>query len=263
MNAQVKSKLQLFREKYPAYDDLSDQELANALYKKYYSDLAEPDVYRMLGLPTDDPSFGTQNLAEASIAENAAAMTPEVLALDPDLEATVPGYIGETGKAIVRGFGSGVLSAGAGLAEFADAATDLAGFEDLIDSGDENFLINLANQGKQSIDENLGVGDAYKDAYIVKVGEAVGSIGSLFAFGGVGGLLGRAASGAKAAGLLGKAGATGATGAAGAGLGSSEQVARIEEAKNRGIEVSDADADKAILAGGSRYGLHLASVSRA
>ena len=250
MNAQVKSKLQLFREKYPAYDDLSDQELANALYKKYYSDLAEPDVYRMLGLPTDDPSFGTQNLAEASIAENAAAMTPEVLALDPDLEATVPGYIGETGKAIVRGFGSGVLSAGAGLAELADAGTDFFGFEDLIDSGDENFLINLANQGKQSIDENLGVGDAYKDAYIVKVGEAVGSIGSLFAFGGVGGLLGRAASGAKAAGLLGKAGATGATGAAGAGLGSSEQVARIEEAKNRGIEVSDADADKAILAGG-------------
>ena len=203
MNAQAKTRLQVFREKYPAYNDLSDEELARGLYKRFYSDLPEADVYREFGLTVDDPSFGTQNLAEASIAENAAKMTPEVLALDPDLEPTVPGYIGETGKAIVRGFGSGVLSAGAGLAELADAGTDFFGFEDLIDSGDENFLINLANQGKQSIDENLGVGDAYKDAYIVKVGEAVGSIGSLFAFGGVGGLLGRAASGAKAAGLLG------------------------------------------------------------
>ena len=250
MNAQAKTRLQVFREKYPAYNDLSDEELARGLYKRFYSDLPEADVYREFGLTFDDPSFGTQNLAEASIAENAAKMTPEVLALDPDLEPTVPGYIGETGKAIVRGFGSGVLSAGAGLAELADAGTDFFGFEDLIDSGDENFLINLANQGKQSIDENLGVGDAYKDAYIVKVGEAVGSIGSLFAFGGVGGLLGRAASGAKAAGLLGKVGAGGATGAAGAGLGASEQVARIEEARSRGIEVSDEDADIAILAGG-------------
>ena len=50
----------------------------------------------------------------------------------------------EMGKGLVRGFGSGLLSAGAGLAELADVGTDLIGLDDLIDSGDENELIRLA-----------------------------------------------------------------------------------------------------------------------
>jgi len=53
----------------------------------------------------------------------------------------------EYGKSIVRGFGSGLLSAGSGLAELADVATDRLGLEDLIDSGDESELIRLANYG--------------------------------------------------------------------------------------------------------------------
>ena len=101
---------------------------------------------------------------------------------------------GEMGKGVVRGFGSGLLSAGAGLAELADVGTDFIGLEGLIDSGDENELIRLANEGKQALNESMGVGDAYKDNYLVKLSEGLGSIGSFFVPGlGVG----------RAAGLLG------------------------------------------------------------
>lgn len=37
------------RAKYPSYDDLSDQELADALHKKYYSDLDKDDFYSRIG----------------------------------------------------------------------------------------------------------------------------------------------------------------------------------------------------------------------
>lgn len=53
--------LQSFRSKYPQYNDIDDDTLADGLYKKHYSDM-EPDTYReMLGLkpiaPPSDPSI--------------------------------------------------------------------------------------------------------------------------------------------------------------------------------------------------------------
>ena len=94
----------------------------------------------------------------------------------------------EIGKGLVRGFGQGVLSTASGAAQLADAATDLLGAEDLIDSGNENFLINLADQGTKAIEKNLGLDEEYKDSYLVKLGEGLGSIGSIFASGGIGGI---------------------------------------------------------------------------
>ena len=64
------------------------------------------------------------------------------------------------------------------------SGTDLIGLDDLIDSGDENELIRLANEGKQALNESLGLGDAYKDNYLVKLSEGLGSIGSFFVPGG-------------------------------------------------------------------------------
>ena len=136
-----------FRTKYPQYDNISDKDLADALHRKYYSDLDVNDYYQRLGLDQ-----GTNYL-----------------------ELT-----GEMGKGVVRVFGSGLLSAGAGLAELADVGTDFIGLEDLIDSGNENELIRLANEGKQALNESLGVGDLYKDNYLVKLSEGLGSIGSFF-----------------------------------------------------------------------------------
>ena len=152
----------------------------------------------------------------------------------------------EVTKGVTRGFTKGLLSSASGLAEIADAATDYIGAEDLIDSGNENWLINLANQGKQAIDENLGIDEQYKDSYLVKLGEGLGSIGSIFVPGGAAGLLGKAASGAKAAKYSGLIG----SGSAGVGLGGQEQADRIQAARARGIEISDDDADLSVLAGG-------------
>ena len=153
-----------FRNQYPQYNDLSDEELADALHSKYYSDIDKDDYYKKLGIDTG-----------------------EMGAIDYGLGMPL-----EVGKGLVRGFGQGVLSTASGAAQLADAATDLLGAEDLIDSGNENFLINLADQGTKSIEENFGVDEEYKDSYLVKLSEGLGSIGSIIGFGGVGGVAAKA-----------------------------------------------------------------------
>ena len=207
------SKLLEFREKYPQYDRVPDQELVDAFYEKYYSGMDVDDFYQQIGF---DPSTDYLELS------------------------------GEVGKGLARGFGSGLLSAGAGLAELADVATDFVGLEGLIDSGDENELIRLANEGKQALNESMGVGLNYRDNYLVKLGEGLGSIGSFFVPGGALGLAGKVAGGARAAKIAGTAGATGA----GVGVGASEQADRVAAARARGEEVSEGQEDLAILLGG-------------
>ena len=203
-----------FRTKYPQYDNISDKDLADALHRKYYSDLDVNDYYQRLGLDQ-----GTNYL-----------------------ELT-----GEMGKGVVRGFGSGLLSAGAGLAELADVGTDFIGLEDLIDSGNENELIRLANEGKQALNESLGVGDLYKDNYLVKLSEGLGSIGSFFVPG-LGAVRGASllGAGARGAGIAG----TSATVGAGVGAGASEQADRVAAARARGEDVSAGQEDLAIALGG-------------
>lgn len=45
-----------FRAKYPQYDDLSDQQLADGLYSKYYSDLDRSTFYSSIGLQPGKPA---------------------------------------------------------------------------------------------------------------------------------------------------------------------------------------------------------------
>jgi hypothetical protein len=40
--------LKAFRQKYPEYNDLSDLELAEGLYKRHYSDLDETEYYKVM-----------------------------------------------------------------------------------------------------------------------------------------------------------------------------------------------------------------------
>jgi len=220
------SALSNFRQQYPEYNDISDKDLADALHSKYYSDLDINEYYQQIGLG--------QSL------DSVSADQPEGV----DYYAGVPL---EVGKGVVRGFGSGLLSAGAGLAELADVGTDFIGLEDLIDSGNENEIIRLANEGKQAINESLGVGDAYKDNYLVKLGEGLGSIGSFFVPGGAFGLGAKALGGAaRAQRIATTAGAT----TAGVGTGASEQADRIAAARARGEDVSADQEDLAIALGG-------------
>ena len=57
------------RAKYPAYDDLSDGELADALHKKFYADLDREDFRVKIGFydtavfgGEDDPDIGPEDV---------------------------------------------------------------------------------------------------------------------------------------------------------------------------------------------------------
>jgi hypothetical protein len=157
----------------------------------------------------------------------------------------------ESVKAITRGFGGALLSSAAGLAELADIATDRLGFEDLIDSGEDNELIRLANAGQEALQETLGASEPYRDLWFTKFGEGVGSVGAFFLPTGLIGAAGRAAGlAAKTTTGLQTAGAI----TAGGGMMVDDSVNRVADARLRGIEVTkdqeDAAAALSFLVGG-------------
>ena len=160
--------------------------------------------------------------------------------LDPYAEErTAMGQAGEFGKGAVRGFAGSFLTAAEGLAELADAGTNALGFEDLIDSGDENALVSAAKAGQEVIQENLGADQAYRDQWLTKFGEGVGSFASFFTPAGavkLAGLTGKVASGVQ----------LGAAGTLAGGAGAGEQAQRIQRARDQGIEVSEGQEDAAI-----------------
>jgi hypothetical protein len=157
----------------------------------------------------------------------------------------------ELGKAVTRGLGGALLSSAAGLAELADIATDRLGFEDLIDSGEDNELIRLANAGQEALQETLGASEPYRDLWFTKFGEGVGSVGAFFLPTGILGAAGRAAGlAAKTTTGLQTAGAI----TAGGGMMVDDSVNRVADARLRGIEVTkdqeDAAAALSFLVGG-------------
>lgn len=58
------SKLADFREKYPQYNDWSDEELAEGLYQKFYSDMPVNDYRQHVGLPPIRPEAPEPSLSE-------------------------------------------------------------------------------------------------------------------------------------------------------------------------------------------------------
>jgi hypothetical protein len=50
LHKQLSSKLTEFRQKYPAYNDMSDSALADAIHKKYYSDMPRDQFNDKIGL---------------------------------------------------------------------------------------------------------------------------------------------------------------------------------------------------------------------
>ena len=74
---------------------------------------------------------------------------------------TTGGQLFESAKGVGRGFANAFLTAGEGLAELADAATDFVGAEDLIDSGEDNALVKAAREGRAAVDEAMGADSAY------------------------------------------------------------------------------------------------------
>jgi len=188
----------------------------------------------------DVPDDMTQTeLKRIAILNNLA--TPEDFGEDPYAdERTIGGSAAEFGKGIARGFTGSFLSAAEGLAELADAGTNLIGLDGLIDSGEDNELVRLARSGRESINSSaLGVDERYQDQWSTKFGEGLGSLASFFTPAGavkVAGLAGKAASTTQLAGGLTLAG----------GAGAGDQAQRIQAARDSGIEVSQAQEDASI-----------------
>ena len=164
-------------------------------------------------------------------------------------ERTALGQAGETLKAIPRGFANTFLSAGEGLGELADAATNVVGLENVIDDGDDNALVAASREGRLLLDEYMGADEAYRDTWLTKFGEGVGSMASFFTPAGVLRLAGLAGKPVAALGGMSAAEATlGGTLAAGAGAG--DQAQRIQAARDAGIEVSENQEDMSVVGGG-------------
>lgn len=154
-------------------------------------------------------------------------------------DTSVLGQIKETAKGVPRGFANTFLGAGEGLAEMADAAANFVGYEDLIDSGEENELVRLAREGKEYINQTLGADERYEDKWLTKLGDAVGSFAGFFV---PGGALKAVGAGSK---LIG-----GSSLALATSSGAGEQAQRIQMARQQGIDVSQDQEDKAIGLGG-------------
>ena len=58
------SKLAEFRQKYPEYSDMSDSALADAIYKKYYSDLARDQFNAKIGLTEEQATVTDEFVAD-------------------------------------------------------------------------------------------------------------------------------------------------------------------------------------------------------
>jgi len=164
-------------------------------------------------------------------------------------ERTVLGQIGQTFKAVPRGIANTVLSTGEGLAELADAATNLVGAEGLIDSGDENALVKASREGRDWIANSaLGADPSYQDAWFTKFGEGAGSMLTFLAPVGI--LRGLGAAGKAIPKLGTSARELALTGTLATGSGAGEQAQRVAAARAQGLEVTQGEEDAAVGLGG-------------
>ena len=59
--------IQEFRQQYPQYNDLSNDQLVDAFHRKYYADMPKARVYEAMGVPfpkTKAPSYSPSQFAE-------------------------------------------------------------------------------------------------------------------------------------------------------------------------------------------------------
>ena len=171
-------------------------------------------------------------------------------------ERTLGGRILEGNKGVARGFANTILSSVEGAAELADAATNFVGLDNLIDSGDENAAVSVANAGRDWINKESGVkiDPRYQDLWTTKVGEGIGSVASLFTpslfLKGASALnRGRTAlEGAESLGKMTRAEKI-ATGAFAASTGAGEAAQRAKATREEGLDVTEGQEDFATAAG--------------
>ena len=166
---------------------------------------------------------------------------------------TVSGQVFETGKGIIRGFGSGFLTSVEGLGHLADAVTNKIGLDELIDSGDDNELVRWAKKGNESWSGDLLKADAaYQDTFATQFGEGLGSLASFMT----------PALAFRAAGYAGKVAQYGVPLSLASTQYSAEQAQRVNLSRQQGIEVDQNQADNAIILGALAGTTELAPIHR-
>jgi len=122
------------RKKFPQYEDLSDQQLADALHQKFYSDMPRDKFMATIGIAVEKPSFWD------SIKQ---AAKPE---------------IGDEVLAIAAGLGRGAGRIGLGAQHYAgkgiSAVGDLTGQSGAI-SRSGQWLIDDAAQGRKNLEAQI------------------------------------------------------------------------------------------------------------
>lgn len=77
------------RQKYPQYEDMSDQQLADGMHKKFYSDMPQNDFYSKIGFaPQNDGSVNGDNLNAAAI-NGVPIVGPYLLKAGAAIDATL------------------------------------------------------------------------------------------------------------------------------------------------------------------------------
>tara|TARA_R110002012_G_scaffold2497_1_gene12049 strand:+ start:1678 stop:9723 length:8046 start_codon:yes stop_codon:yes gene_type:complete len=171
-------------------------------------------------------------------------------------DTTMLGAVSEFAKGVPRGVANSLISTGEGLFQLADAGLNLVGLENAIDDEDEDYLLNLARQGREAINESaLGVDQRYQDSFGTKFGEGLGSFFTFLGPGLIGKVAGLSGKGLKAAQL-------GGAGTLAVGAGAGDQSQRIAQARAQGMEISPETEDAAISIGGAIGLTELAPVER-
>ena len=174
--------IQEIRAKYPQYDDMSDEQLANGLHKKFYSDMPLDDFYSRIGFAGAKPPKPTARVAGEDEGDFMRGI------------ANIPGQIQNV-------FGAGkVLS---GLVANKLGAKDTG--KSLIQSGIESMGEGESKQVVKESDEFLkawekGIGTVVTDWLPYQIGAGAGNIAETLAFMGIG-AVGASAPGAVAGAL--------------------------------------------------------------
>lgn len=149
------------------------------------------------------------------------------------------GGIGEFAQEAAGGFATGLTSVPGGLASLTEAALGYEPGSTAVGGALKGFSDEAEELVRGYTGETRGVAG--------KLGQTVGSLGSFFVPGlGAARIAQGLGAGARTAGLAGGAAASGM----GAGLGTREQLARIENQIAQGREISDEQIRKALLVGG-------------
>jgi hypothetical protein len=114
------------RQKYPAYDDLSDTELADKLHSKLYADLPKAQVYEKLGVPVESESAQPEEPKERTgllgVVSDLARGTSNAVKGGIKFAAETPQMLEDLGENLLEHPGTGQLR---GIAQIGAEAADI------------------------------------------------------------------------------------------------------------------------------------------